>query len=148
MSLEVSMTRCVVLLLSLAGSAGPASQANAQLAPGRSGMSTSGRLENVQAFRDLRTFGVCYARTQRTDALAVIATTPDSRAKREAVRRRVSGVRSTCLFGGTNMSMSHIYMRGTIAEGLLRSGGVPETYRLPAPAPGEARTLHAAARCD
>ncbi|HST35192.1 MAG TPA: hypothetical protein VLK25_00985 [Allosphingosinicella sp.] len=135
------------MLLALAGSTGLAGQANAQLAPGRSGMSTTDRLDNVQAYRDLRAFGVCYARTQRTDALALIGTTPDSREEMDTIRRRVSGERSTCLFGGTNMRMSNVYMRGTIAEGLLRSGGVPETYRLPAPSPGAARTLHEAARC-
>ena len=139
--------RGALALLSAAAIAGVTGEANAQLGPGRSGMSTSGRLENVQAFRDLRAFGVCYARTQRRDALALIATAPDSREETEEFRRRVYGERSTCMFGGTNMSLSTIYMRGTIAEGLLRSGGVPETHRLPAPAQGEIRTLHEAARC-
>ena len=127
--------------LSLAGAA------SAQIAGGRSGMSTSDSLTNVRAFGDLRTFGVCYARTQRRNALALIATTPGAPEETEAFRRRVYGERTTCMFGGTNMTMSTIYARGAIAEGLLRSDGVPAEYLLPAPAPAEVRDLSGAGRC-
>lgn len=130
-----------LIALSLAGGA------SAQIAPGRSGMSSSDRLTNVQAFRDLRAFGVCYVRTQRRDALVLIATTPGSREEDEAFRRRAYGERTTCLFGGTNMTLPTIYMRGAIAEGLLRSGGVPDNLRLIAPAASEVRNLHDVARC-
>ena len=133
-------------VLAVAGSAGLSGEVLAQVASGRSGMSTSGALGNVRAFSDLRAFGICYVRASRNNALAVIATTPASPEEAELFRRRVVGEQN-CLFGGTNMTLSIIYMRGAIAEGLLRSGGVPQTHWLPAPAPAEVRTLHDAARC-
>jgi hypothetical protein len=43
--------------------------------------------------------------------------------------------------------MPTVFARGAIAEGLLRSEGVPDNYRLPAPTPAEARDLHGVARC-
>jgi hypothetical protein len=134
---------CWAALAALASS-GPAS---AQLATGRSGVSTSERLSNVRAFTDLRNFGICFVRTQRRDALTLIATVPGSREETQAFNRLVFGERSTCMFGGTQVQASIIYMRGVIAEGLLLSGGVPETHRLPAPTAAEVRNLGDVARC-
>ncbi len=116
-------------------------------APSRSGMSTSGPLTNVRAFGDLTALGICVARTQRRDALAVIATEPGSPEEDRVMRQSIYGERTTCMFGGTRMSMSSIYARGAIAEGLLRSDGVPAEYVLPAPAAAEVRDLHGVARC-
>ena len=110
-------------------------------------MSTSAPLTNVKPFRELRSFGTCYARNRRQDALTVIATVPGSAEEDKAFRRLVYGEHTTCMFGGTSMSMPIVFARGTIAEGLLRSDGVPDTYRLPAPAPAEVRDLHGVARC-
>jgi len=121
--------------------------ASAQLAHGRSGMSSSEQLSNVRAFSDLRHFGRCFAQTERRVALTVIATVPDSPEEREAFDRFVFGERENCLFGGTDMAMPILYMRGAIAEGLLHSGGVPDTYRLSAPTPAEVHNLHDVARC-
>jgi hypothetical protein len=39
------------------------------------------------------------------------------------------------------------FARGAIAEGLLLTGGVPDTYRLAIPSPADARELHGVARC-
>jgi hypothetical protein len=132
--------------LAVVGSAALSGEALAQIASGRSGMSTSDPLGNVHAFSDLRAFGICYARASRPDALMVIGTVPGSREEADLFRRRVFG-EQICLFDGTRMSLSIVFMRGAIAEGLLRSGGVPENYRLPAPVAGEVHSLHDAARC-
>jgi hypothetical protein len=133
--------------LAVAGSAGLSGEGLAQIAPGRSGMSTADPLGNVRAFRELRALGICFARADRRGALDLIATTPGSPEEAEVVRRRVYGEQSSCGFGGMRMTLSTIYMRGAIAEGLLLSGGVPEALRLPAPAPSEVRTLDDAGRC-
>ncbi|HVR89585.1 MAG TPA: hypothetical protein VHG29_00635 [Novosphingobium sp.] len=110
-------------------------------------MSTSSPLTNVRAFSELRAFGACIARTRRGHALAVIAAVPGSPEEDKALREGVYGEHVTCLFGGTRMSMPAVFARGAIAEGLLRSDGVPEDYRLSAPTPAEAKDLHGVARC-
>lgn len=138
----MKIVQCAVLAALAVSGAG-----SAQVEGGRSGMSSSDRLTNVNAFDDLRNFGICFARTQRRDALTVLATAPDSPEERRSFDRLVFGERSTCLFGGTRMSISIVYMRGAIAEGLLRSGGVPDTHRLSAPAVVEVRNLHDVGRC-
>ena len=122
-------------------------EAAAQPAPGRSGHSTAAPLTNVRPYRELQAFGGCLARTQRRNALAVIATVPDSPEETKVLREFVYREHSTCMFGGTQMSMPNVFARGAVAEGLLRSGGVPENYRLPSPSLGEVRDLHGAARC-
>jgi hypothetical protein len=140
------LRHAALALLVMLGSAGLSGEVIAQIASGRSGMSTSDPLGNVQAFRELRAFGVCYVRANRRGALALIATVPGSNEESEIFRRLVNGEQD-CLFGGTRMTLPVVFMRGAIAEGLLRSGGVPETLRLTAPAPADAHTLHDAARC-
>ena len=123
------------------------SEAAAQLGSGQSGTSTSSALTNVQPFRELQSFGACFARTRKRDALTLIATVPDSAEEKKAFRKMVYGEQATCLFGGTRMTMSTVYARGAIAEGLLRSEGVPESHRLSGPSPAEVRDLHGVARC-
>lgn len=119
----------------------------AQVAPGHSGHSTSTPLTNVKPYRELRLFGSCYARSHRKLALILIATVPDSAEEEKAFRRMVYGEDVSCLPGGSTMRMPILFARGAIAEGLLSNGGVPDNYRLSAPAPAEARDLHAVARC-
>ncbi|HZG08520.1 MAG TPA: hypothetical protein VEZ70_06025 [Allosphingosinicella sp.] len=87
------------------------------------------------------------ARTQRKAALALIATAPDSREEEKILRKLVWGEQTTCMSGGTQMQMPNLFARGVIAEGLLRSEGVPEELRLPSPSPAQVRDLHGAARC-
>jgi hypothetical protein len=124
-----------------------ASAAGAQVAPGNSGMSTSAPLNNVQPFGDLRAFGACFARIQRPAALSLIATAPGSAEESEVLRRTFYGERTTCLFGGTRMAIPVVFARGAVAEGLLLTEGVPDSHRLPSPAPADVRDLHGAARC-
>lgn len=114
---------------------------------GRSGISTSAPLTNGSAFDELQKLGRCFAKSERKNALAVMATTPGSKEENELFKRVLYGERSTCMFGGTTLKMSTIYARGAIAEGLLRSDGVPQEYVLPAPTPADARDLHGVARC-
>jgi len=121
--------------------------ASAQMASGRSGMSTSSQLKNVAAFDELQSLGNCFAKHHRKQALAIMATVPGSPEEDEIFKRVFYGERATCMFEGTRMSMSTIYARGVVAEGLLRSDGVPQEYVLPAPTPAEARDLHGVARC-
>jgi hypothetical protein len=120
-----------------------AGQASAQ---GRSGIGDTA-LTNVKPYRELQAFGACLARTQRTQALALIATVPDSKEEAQLLKKWVYGEHEICMFGGTNMQMSGIFARGAIAEGLLRTQGVPATHRLSSPSPSEVRDLHGVARC-
>jgi hypothetical protein len=144
MKAGVSIARRIAFaLLSLVAVAGAAT---AQLAPGRSGMSTATSLEHVRAFRELGAFGRCYVRSYRSNALALIATVPGSPQETETFRRMIRGEQN-CLHGGTRMNLSLVYMRGAIAEGLLRAGGVPPGYQLPAPAVADIRNLGDVARC-
>lgn len=122
-------------------------EAAAQLPPSRSGHSTSSPSTNARPFRELQAFGTCLAQTQKKAALELIATVPGSSEEAKVLRKVVYGEHTACLFGGTRMSMPDIFARGAVAEGLLRSGGVPDSYRLPNPAPSEVRDLHGAARC-
>lgn len=133
-------------LLATAAILGCAHSASAQLGPGQSGMSTSGELGNVKLLRDLDEFGRCFARTSRKDAIALIATKPGSKEENQ-VYRRLARDDQQCLYGGTRMYSSVVYIRGAIAEGLLRTGGVPASLLLPAPAAGEVTSLSEAARC-
>jgi hypothetical protein len=117
------------------------------MAPGRSGISTSAPLTNLKPYRELQSFGTCFARSRPKEALAIIATVPGSAEETKVLRRLVYGEREACMAGGTTMSMPNIFARGAIAEGLLRTGGVPDTYRLASQSPAEVRDLHGVARC-
>jgi hypothetical protein len=122
-------------------------EAAAQLGTGRSGHSTSSPLSNVRPYKELQSFGECLARTGRKNALAIVATAPGSREEAKVLKKFVFGEHSNCSLGAFEMRMPDIFARGAIAEGLLRNGGVPAEYRLPAPAPSAVRDLHGAARC-
>jgi hypothetical protein len=91
--------------------------------------------------------GACIARHERKNALALIATVPGSPEEDKTFDRFFFGERSTCMAGGTEMTMSIIFARGAVAEGLLAMGGVPDTYRLANSSPDQVRDLHGAARC-
>jgi hypothetical protein len=116
---------------------------------GRSGHSTSEASSNVRPFAELSAFGRCYVRTNRNRALAFIATAPGSPEEGEFHTRWITG-EQYCLSGGsgTVVSVSTIYMRGAIAEGLIRSeDGVPASLALPVPIVAEVRDLGDVARC-
>lgn len=119
----------------------------AQIGTGRSGHSTSSPLSNVRPYKEMQRFGECLARTGRKNALAIVGTAPGSREEAKVLKKFVFGEHSNCTLGAFEMQMPDIFARGVIAEGLLRNGGVPAEYRLPAPAPSAVRDLHGAARC-
>lgn len=121
--------------------------AAAQTPAGRSGSSTNDSLSNMNAYRELRMFGICVARSQRADALAVIAAAHGSPEETDLIRRRILGERETCMGAGDRTTMSTTFARGALVEGLLLSGGVPAELLLPAPAPNEVRDLAGAGRC-
>ena len=135
------MRALLALVLLVAGAA------QAQNTGSRSGMSTTSPIANMKAYEELRAFGRCVARTQRTAALRVIAANPGSAEESDMLRKYIVGERYTCMLGGDKMAMPNLLARGAIAEGLLLEGGVPAEYRLTAPAVGEARDLHGVARC-
>jgi hypothetical protein len=64
------------------------------------------------------------------------------------MNRYVFGEHDTnCMGGGDHSVLSPVFVRGTIAEGLLLSGGVPANLLLPTPAPEQVRDLAGAGRC-
>lgn len=131
----------------LAWAAVSTSQAiSAQTGAGQSGHSTSAELRNVKILRDLETFGRCLASTDRKTSLALIATKPGSKEEEQAFRK-FTRLDQVCLFSGTQMYGSVVYLRGAIAEGLLDAGGVPPHLLLPAPSPAQVTSLSEAARC-
>jgi hypothetical protein len=121
----------------------------AQTSPARSGSSTNASLSNMNAYRELRTFGICFARTERSAALAIIAAPQGSPDEARAMRGTIFGedLNTNCMGGGDRSVMSTVFARGTVAEGLLLSGGVPPQMRLPAPPPEQVRDLPGAGRC-
>jgi hypothetical protein len=124
-----------------------AGQASGQVGTGQSGVSTSTPVNNVRPFQELQAFGTCLARSHNKTALALIATVPGSPEEDKVLRKLVYGEHTSCLLGGTQMAMPDVFARGAVAEGLLRSEGVPDSFRLPSPSPTEVRDLHGAARC-
>lgn len=135
-----------LMLLALVAALSQAGVAHAQ--SGRSGMSTGAPLTNVDAYRDLSAFGHCYARTNRSGALAFIATTPGSREEARVFDRLIGGERYTCMAGGTETNASLVYFRGVVAEGLLKAGqGVPDNLVLAIPTVAEVSDLGGVARC-
>lgn len=114
---------------------------------GRSGHSTSSPATNVKAFNELRSYGICLARNQRTRALQAIATQPGSDEEKKALNGLVYGEKYSCIFGGTEMTFPTLFARGILAEGLLRSGGVPAQYQLTSLEPADKKDLHGVARC-
>lgn len=120
----------------------------AQTPGGRSGMSSGDTVSNMNAYRELRNFGICLVRTERSTALAIIAAEQGSPEERRAMQGTVFGELTTnCMAGGDRTVMSTVLARGTIAEGLFLSGGVPPNLLLPAPAPDQVRDLAGAGRC-
>jgi outer membrane lipoprotein SlyB len=125
-----------------------AGAASAQTPSGRSGMSSGDTYSNMNAYRELRQFGICLVRTQRSAALAIIAAAQGSPEENRAMQGTVYGELDTnCMGGGDTNVMSSVLARGAVAEGLVLSGGVPPTLLRPAPAPNEVRDLPGAGRC-
>ena len=143
-----NMRACIFALLSLGAAAGPGASASAQLAPGLSGKSTTYYAGREESLRDLTFFGRCYAKKNRDDALALIATRPSSAEEARVYAKLFGRDNLLCLAPGTSLRAPLAYVRGAIAEGLfLAEGRVPPSHALPVPAPAQVRNLSDAARC-
>jgi hypothetical protein len=142
----IRFTLCAIL--AAAGAVGLAGAGQAQLAPGRSGHSSAYYVGQEEAMREVGLFGRCYAERQRNQALALIATRPSSREEAETYRNLFRRDNQICLPNGMSLQAPLAYVRGAIAEGLVKAGtGVPASHLLPAPAVAEVRNLSDVARC-
>lgn len=122
--------------------------AAAQTPVGRSGSSSADTLSNMNAYRELRDFGICLVRTRRPAVLAIMATEQGSPQESRAMQGVVFGeLETNCMGGGDTSVMSAVLARGAIAEGLLLSGGLPASFLRPAPTASEVRDLPGAGRC-
>lgn len=121
--------------------------APAQIAPSRSGNSSTAVIADAESWRTLVAFGNCFADRYPDQVLALMATQPGSateaRVYREVFRRRAGA----CL-ADTQMRMPRWIVRGAVVEGLYRRGvELPANLVQAAPAPGAGRTLTDAALC-
>ncbi|MEA3042510.1 MAG: hypothetical protein QOJ53_2329 [Sphingomonadales bacterium] len=123
--------------------------ASAQVGAGYSGSSSMTTFDNEEGMRTLGVFGICYASNNLTDALALIATEPGSRAEADTYRRLFRRDSQSCLGEATELRVPVSLVRGAIAEGLYKRGAaLPANLALAAPAAGAPiRTLSEAARC-
>ena len=123
--------------------------AQAQIAPGLSGSSTTSYTTNATEFwQDLRGFGTCFARQSEAAAWALIATEPNSKAEAAVYKKMSRGESQSCLTD-TSLSAPVPLIRGAIAEGLYKRGAaVPaELLQAPLPAGTPIKLLGEAARC-
>lgn len=139
--------RCLVLLICV--SALGASPAAAQIAGGLSGKSTKSTFGGSEAWSTLSDFGRCYAWTQRTNAIALVATRPGSADEAALYKRLFSKPYQSCLSLATELRFDHSMVRGAIAEGLYHKAiPVPATLAVTgAPAVESVRNLSDAALC-
>ena len=136
----------IVFVLAAAVAAAPA---QAQIAPGYSGSSTTTYgMDATEFWRTVRGFGNCFAKERPADALALIATQPDSKDE-AAVYKRISRGESKVCLTDTSLRVPVPLIRGAIAEGLYKRGvALPPDLILAPVAPGTpVRTLGDAARC-
>lgn len=119
-----------------------------QIAPGQSGTSSLVYIDEAEAMITLTIFGRCYAKKNRNEALSVIATQPGSREEMQTLRKLFRRSNIACMSNNTNLRMPLPYIRGVIAEGLLRSGSaIPASHVLPALPAIKVRNLSDAAGC-
>jgi hypothetical protein len=111
--------RAIILLLSALSFLGSA-PAMAQIAPGRSGSSSMQYYGGQVAWQTLTAFGTCFAARQRTDALELVSTKPDSVDEAKAYKRLFRKQNQSCLGLTSELRVDYQMVRGAIAEGLYR----------------------------
>lgn len=127
---------------------GFANSAEAQLAKGYSGSSSLTYIDHAEAMMELTLFGRCYAKKNRDEALALLATEPGSPGERQTIKKLFRRNSLACMATATNLRMPIPYIRGVIAEGMLRFGaGIPASHALTALPAARVRNLSDAARC-
>jgi hypothetical protein len=125
-----------------------ASPAAAQLAPSRSGSSTTSYMSGEEAFNEMVSFGRCYATQSTNNALRLIATEPETREEIAVYKDLFKGDDQTCLTFASELSAPYQLIRGSIAEGLYRGRvPLPAGMILTAPEAAQVRNLAGAARC-
>lgn len=146
MSAQFRIAAACTIALSCALISAPA---QAQIAPGLSGSSTTTYTTNATEFwQDLRGFGTCFASQSEAAAWALIATEPDSKAEAAVYKKMSRGESQACLTD-TSLRAPVPLIRGAIAEALYKRGAaVPaELRQAPLPAGTPIRMLGEAARC-
>jgi len=134
--------------LALAGLLAASGPAAAQLAPGRSGFSSVRTLSGPEVWDAIWSFGRCFAREYRPDAFTLLATRQGS-AEERAVFARVFHGEVGCLGDVTFLRTGGRFLRGAIAEGLVRERTpLPANLILAAPTGASAvRNMMDAALC-
>ena len=136
-----------MILAALAAAVLAAPGAPAQIAPSRSGSSSTTVMADDESWRTVVAFGNCFAGRYPDQVLALMATVPGSAAEVRVYRRVFRRRASACLVD-TELRMPRWIVRGAVVEGLFRRGvELPANLVQAAPAPGTARTLTGAALC-
>lgn len=125
------------------------SPALAQLGTGQSGSSTTRSLSSEEYWLAVRSFGRCYAQNSEQRALALLASEPGSRGENAFFQALFRARSVSCLGDISRLSIVPAHIRGSIAEGFIRSGRpMPAVLRLsPLPPGAPIRTISDAARC-
>jgi len=136
----------------VAAQMGGAVPASAQIASGYSGTTDGGQRTlagDERTWQILRVYGACFARNHTAQAFAILAAEPNTTAETEALRQAMADPMQYCLGYTRRMRAPRAYLRGAIAEGLLKRGTLlPADLVLAPPPPGaEFRHLNAPARC-
>jgi hypothetical protein len=140
--------RNVLTWLAVAGLVAASGPAGAQLAPGRSGFSSVTEMSGPEVWDAIWSFGRCFAREYRPDAFALLATRQGSPEER-AVFERVFHGEVGCLGDVTYIRTGSRFLRGAIAEGLVRERTpLPPNLIVAAPAdPSAVHSIFDAALC-
>lgn len=125
------------------------SAAIAQLAPGRSGFSSTSYLGGQAAWNELSDFGRCYASNERSDAMKLVTTKAGSAEEAQTYKQLFGKANQYCLGSVTSMRASSMMVRGSIAEGLYKKRiAVPANLAVAtAPAVEQVHNLSEAALC-
>lgn len=115
----------------------------------RSGTTTQYYIRGQEIWSSLGEFGRCYASTERKDALRLVATRPGSVEEAQTYKDLFGKSDQPCLGSITEMRISHLMVRGAIAEGLYKKKVLvpPELAVAAAPSVGQVRSMSDAALC-
>jgi hypothetical protein len=115
----IRRTRLVLLSAAIAAFLSLPAAAPAQLSPGYSGFSGIRYMGQEEVWWSIRQLGDCLARTRRTAAIALLATTPGT-AQETAATRALLGNNTSCLQPNSRMRAGRDVIRASVAEGLYR----------------------------
>ena len=125
------------------------SAANAQLAPGRSGISTQQTFGGQMAWDVLVEFGNCYASREQAKALELVSTPAGSLEEAKIYKRLFRKADQGCLGDISSLSVPWQFVRGAVAEGFYQKRiQVPASLTVTTPMlPENALTLSDIATC-